>query len=99
MNRIIFLGQAVTRFRDKTLSATQSSGAIAIFYHDTDLLGNGMMYHESTTNQTTFQQANQLVRQGFVDALDFEAQTIIVTTYLEVGYFQQQFDLVRDCHS
>ena len=90
------MGQTVTQFRDKTLSATQSSGAIAVFYHDMDLIGNGMMYHESTTNQMTFQQANQLVGQGFVDAPDFEVQTIIVTMYLQVGYFQLQFDLVRD---
>ena len=54
-----------------------------------------MMYHQSTDNATSFNRANQLVRDGFADAADFQARKVFVTTYKEVGYFNSKKDKVR----
>jgi len=53
------------------------------------------MYHHMTTNQTTFERANELIREGFTDAAGFQARKIFVTTYRKVGYYNMRTDKVR----
>ncbi len=82
------------RFRDIALSTNLNSAAVAIFYHDADVRNAGMVYHLESTNSTSYARANELIRQGFIDAGDFQTRKMIVTTYYRVGHFSRGTELV-----
>ncbi len=81
-------------YRDIALSTSLNSAAVAVFYHDADLRGTGMVYHLESTNHTSYARANELIRLGFMDAGDFQTRKMIVTTYYKVGHFYRGTELV-----
>ena len=98
-NGLISFGTEVPYFRNQELSGFDFS-LIAPFYADVDTynsdnpdIGNGyIFFREERTNTRLITGASKLIRRSFADADGFEALSLFIATWDEVGYYEGQAD-------
>lgn len=68
--------------------------AIAPFYSNVDTTdsANATIIYFKSHDEQLLRRANNYVRRGFSDAVDFEAKSVFVATWENVGYFNQKND-------
>ena len=53
-----------------------------------------MVHHRLSSNSDDLSEATELVRGAFVNQRKFQAQSVLVATWVRVGYFNRQSDRV-----
>ena len=97
INGIITFGRFQHLYFDPTDSfhALLDFPSIAIFWGDTDTRGIGKMYFRITNETASLQKATKLVRRAFLRQQKFEALSVIIATWLSIGYYNRKTDLVN----
>lgn len=68
---------------------------IAAFYADVDTTGTGRIFYRESQDVSDLQRASSDIRNHFAGFPEFEASSIFVVTWENVGYYPRNNDRVR----
>lgn len=68
---------------------------IAPLYTHVDTRASGTIYWAETDSPEVIARAGGMIRSTFKDALDFEPTHVFLTTWLDVGYYNENNDKVN----
>lgn len=69
--------------------------SIVPLYTHVDIRASGAIYYKETNASEIVSRAGGIVRSVFKDARDFVPTNVFLTTWLNVGYFNEKKDKVR----
>lgn len=65
---------------------------IAPLYTHVDTRGSGMVYYSETDSPEILAKAGGLIRSAFKEAIDFVPTHVFLTTWVDVGYYNERND-------
>ncbi|KAL0266614.1 UNVERIFIED_CONTAM: hypothetical protein PYX00_009108 [Menopon gallinae] len=68
---------------------------IAPLYSNVDIRGSGSVYYRESQEPEVLERATETVRNAFSDARDFQARSVLLVTWEDVGYHKQGRDRVN----
>ena len=93
-NGLLSFGTAVPVFSSDPFPV-MGPGLIAPFWADVDTRGSGEVYYRETNNSNLLGNVTLEIQSAFVDFADFTPTSLFIATWVEVGYFDNNTDLVR----
>ncbi|KAL6434963.1 hypothetical protein ACFW04_005251 [Cataglyphis niger] len=92
-NGVLSFARAMQRFFN--IAFPLDDPVIAPLYTHVDTRGSGTVYYSETDSPEILARAGGLVRSAFKDAVDFVPTHVFLTTWVDVGYYNERNDKVN----
>ncbi|XP_050461827.1 nidogen isoform X2 [Cataglyphis hispanica] len=92
-NGVLSFARAMQRFFN--IAFPLDDPVIAPLYTHVDTRGSGTVYYSETDSLEILARAGGLVRSAFKDAVDFVPTHVFLTTWVDVGYYNERNDKVN----
>ena len=92
-NGLLSFGTAVSVFSSDPFPV-MGPGLVAPFWADVDTRGTGEVYYRETNDTLLLSNVTLEIRRDFENFTDFTPTTLFIATWDEVGYFDNNTDLV-----
>jgi len=89
-NGVLSFARAMQRFFN--IAFPLDDPVIAPLYTHVDTRGSGMVYYSETDSPEILAKAGGLIRSAFKEAIDFVPMHVFLTTWVDVGYYNERND-------
>lgn len=89
-NGVLSFARAMQRFFN--IAFPLDDPVIAPLYTHVDTRGSGIVYYSETDSPEILAKAGGLIRSAFKEAIDFVPTHVFLTTWVDVGYYNERND-------